>query len=90
MKQILGMALLGSALLLPSAAFSQDRDHHDNRYEDRARHDTHEWNERENEAYRRYIQERHMHYREFQRLNRKQQEAYWEWRHRHMDNDRHM
>jgi hypothetical protein len=48
--------MLGMALLVgPGVAFSQDRNHHDERFEDRARHDSHEWNAREDEAYRRYL-----------------------------------
>jgi len=82
-KRHLGLTLLGATLLLPGAMFSQDR--HDERYEDRARHDFHEWNAHEDEAYRRYLHERHMKYREFRKLNRHQQDAYWEWRHHHMD-----
>jgi len=39
-------------------------------------------------AYRRYLAERHREYREFRRLDRREQDEYWEWRHRHPDRDR--
>jgi len=79
-------ALVASALLLPGTAFTQDRDHHS--YEDRGHRDSHEWNEREDQAYRRYLKEHHRKYRDFARLNRRDQESYWTWRHQHMDEHR--
>jgi len=79
------VAMLGMALLLgPGTAFSQDRSHHDERYEDRGHRDAHDWNAREDEAYRRYLRENHRSYREFKKLNRRDQERYWAWRHREM------
>ena len=79
------VAMLGMALLVgPGIAFSQDRDHQPQRYEDRSHHDSHEWNDREDEAYRRYMKENHRSYRDFQKLSRKDQDRYWTWRHRGM------
>jgi hypothetical protein len=81
MKRYFQFAMLGAALLVwPGTAFSQDH----RRYEDRGHRDSHEWNDREDEAYRRYLKERHREYRAFNRLSRKEQERYWEWRHREM------
>ena len=84
--------LLCSVLLIPLAAGAQDRDdrrenRQEHRYEDRAHHDAHDWNQREDEAYRRYLQEHHQKYRDFSKLGRRQQNSYWTWRHNHADND---
>jgi hypothetical protein len=73
---------------------AQDRDHDrdDHRIYDPAHHDYHTWNNNENDAYRHwYGQTYHgKEYREYGRLNKKQQEAYWKWRHDHdRDHDRH-
>lgn len=72
--------MLGAALLAPIALTADDKvvvihDGHHN--------DTHEWNKDEDTRYRAYLEERHMKYREFKRLNRKAQEEYWDWRHQH-------
>ena len=58
------------------------------RIDDEPRRDYHRWNDREERAYRRYLDDRHERYREFRRLDRREQDEYWEWRHRHPDRDR--
>ena len=55
------------------------------RYWDASNRDWHEWNEREDRAYRHYLEERREHYRDWARANKRQQEAYWRWRHNHSD-----
>ena len=58
------------------------------RYYDRKHKDSHEWNEREEAAYRRWLEEeRHEQYRDFARQNAARQSEYWEWRHEHPDRD---
>ena len=64
----------------PQAALSirvYDRDHKD----------YHNWDDREDHAYRAYLVEQHRSYREYGRQNRAQQRAYWNWRHEHPDHD---
>jgi hypothetical protein len=56
----------------------------DRRYEDREHHDQHEWNDREERAYRHWLEDRHERYVEFARLERARQEEYWRWRHANM------
>ena len=80
--------LLSAALLAPVAARAGDDVHKDQRYYDRSSKDWHEWNEREDQAYRRYLQEHHREYREFHRASRRDQDDYWKWRHQHPDDDR--
>jgi len=55
---------------------------------DEPRRDYHRWDDREERAYRAFLVERKREYREFGRLERRDQEEYWEWRHAHPDRDR--
>jgi Ni/Co efflux regulator RcnB len=88
MHKSLRLCLLCTALAVPMLARAQDRDEHRDaqevrHYEDREHHDSHEWNEKEDQAYRRYLQERHKKYRDFSKASKKEQQAYWNWRHDH-------
>ena len=88
------LTLLGAALVFPIAARAQDRDDHRDRqqearrYEDRAHHDSHEWNDREDRAYRRYLEEHHKKYHDFAKAKKREQQDYWNWRHSHPEDDR--
>lgn len=65
------------------------RDKDVKRYYDRDRKEYHNWDAREDSAYRRWMkEEKHRAYRPFARLNAKEQREYWNWRHEHRDNDR--
>ena len=55
---------------------------------DEPRRDYHRWDSREERAYREYLRETHRDYVEYKRLERREQEAYWAWRHDHPDRDR--
>lgn len=85
MLRYIGSLMLGAALLAPAIASAQDRDRYDRRdaprYYDPYRRDYHTWNNGESDWYRRWLRERPMEYREFARLNRRQQADYWRWRH---------
>ena len=87
MIRYLGTFILGAALLAPASLSAEDH-HKSKRYYDRDGRDYHEWNQHENEAYRRYLAEQHRQYREFTRTNRREQQEYWRWRHNHGDDDR--
>jgi hypothetical protein len=80
---------IGAALVVPVVASAQDRDHamESRKYEDKAHHDSHEWNSNEDTAYRRYLQEHHRKYHEFAKAKKSEQSDYWNWRHSHPDND---
>jgi hypothetical protein len=76
---------LAAALLAPPgimAAFAPQEQQH----EERAREE-HRYYDGENRAYRRYLEERHREYVDFDHANRRQQQAYWHWRHEHPDHD---
>jgi predicted SPOUT superfamily RNA methylase MTH1 len=54
---------------------------------DRNHKDYHNWDDREDRAYRGYLTEQHRNYREYNKQSGKQQRNYWAWRHSHPDRD---
>jgi hypothetical protein len=54
-------------------------------YDDPYYHDRHRWDNVEITYYHRYWDERHQPYREYNTLNREEQNNYWKWRHEHGD-----
>ena len=89
MSRTLSALILGAVLCAPVAVVRADEHHEQEkakRYYDRDKKDYHEWNEHENRAYRRWLEDRHERdNREFTRLDREQQREYWRWRHDHPD-----
>jgi hypothetical protein len=80
MTNCLRVLLLTATLAAPVAMVADDKVvvFHDDRH-----HDTHEWNKDEDGRYKAYLEEKHMKYREFKHLSRKDQDNYWAWRHDH-------
>ena len=83
MKRFLLSGFLVGAALLASVATADD--HHDKRYYDRNGHDYHVYNNQEDRAYRVYLGEQHLEYREFSKMKRQDQQRYFKWRHEHPD-----
>ena len=90
----LSFLFLGAALMAPvaiSTSAAMQDDHRDERKQtrvyDRSHKDYHNWNDNEDRSYRVYLGEQHQDYREYSRLNRGQQNKYWNWRHSHPDNN---
>jgi hypothetical protein len=54
---------------------------------DRDHRDYHNWDDREDHAYRRYLVVHHRPYRTYQRQHYRVQRHYWNWRHSHPDRD---
>jgi len=52
---------------------------------DEPHHDYHRWDRHEEASFRVYLGERHMEYRDFNRLSANEQNDYWAWRHEHPD-----
>ena len=50
---------------------------------DEPHHDYHHWDRHEDASFRVYLGERHMEYRDFNRLSASEQSDYWGWRHDH-------
>jgi hypothetical protein len=102
-NKYVGALFLSAALMAPigvrAAAAPQD-DHERHEQEERERReprriydsehrDYHNWDQREDEVYRHWLGERHEAYVDFERLERKQQRAYWKWRHEHEEHEEH-
>ena len=84
MNRVLLVALFAGAMsIMPFTATAQD--HGSRSYTDSAHHDKHEWNSREDDAWKRYRGEHHIKQEDFARAKRRQQEEYWKWRHEHPD-----
>jgi len=78
--------LLAAAVVAPTLVVSTAQAQDVNvRVYDRDHHDYHNWDDHENLAYRRYLEENHREYRDYNRQNRRDQRAYWNWRHGHPD-----
>jgi hypothetical protein len=80
----LWITLALSGVLVTPALVRAD-DHNRRRvitYYDRDARDRHEWNEREERAYRHWLeQERKQQYKAWKRAARRDQREYWRWRH---------
>jgi hypothetical protein len=77
-----------SAFPLGSTALAQQRDLRPERrlrierhFYDTEHRDYHEWNAEEDRLYRSYVTARRGVYRDFSRLSKRDQRAYWQWRH---------
>jgi len=82
LKVTLGSLLL-SAALIPSLAGAgcAVRGEARVRYYDSDHRDWHNWDEHEERQYRRYLNERHMEYRDFNQMDNQGKAQYWKWRH---------
>ena len=81
---ILGALALSATLIGPVAARAGAPQ--EKRYYDKSGKDYHTWNSNEDRAYRSYLTEQHRDYRDFNKVNRGQQQEYFKWRHQHPDN----
>jgi hypothetical protein len=85
MTRFLNAALLCATLVTPIAVAPTMLRADDRVYHDAAHNDDHQWNDRENRAYRIWVKENHRQYRSFAKLKAEDQAAYWNWRHEHSD-----
>jgi len=88
--------LMTVALAAPVATFAggqvqddrdrenRDRDNHERVY-DRGHKDYHQWDDHEQESWRRFQEEKHRKEHDFKSASRKEQNEYWNWRHSHPD-----
>jgi hypothetical protein len=95
--RFVGMCLLSAAIVMPAAVRSVARPQndqgrgrgHDDRGQDNRRaydpihRDWHDWDDREEGAYRRYLEENRRPYRSFFDIDVRTQSEYWNWRHAH-------
>ena len=52
-------------------------------YYDSKRRDWHQWDDQDNQSYRRYEQEHHWDDRDFSSRSEREQQQYWNWQHKH-------
>jgi hypothetical protein len=52
---------------------------------DKEHNDSHRWDDRENQAWHRYLAENHRDDHDFGKADSKEQSDYWNWRHNHPD-----
>ena len=95
----LAVPALSAAIASPIASFAlpapQD-DHERHEQEERERRvydpdykDYHNWDRREDDTYRRWLDERHDSYVDYDKLDHKRQHEYWKWRHEHQEHEEH-
>jgi hypothetical protein len=94
MRQILirylGSLFLAVALIAPAVSVGcAARATYGARFYDAGHNDYHGWDDREDRSYRQYLGEKREDYRDFSKLNQKEQSDYWNWRHSHPDSDSH-
>jgi hypothetical protein len=86
--QFLLSLLLVSALIVPMRAAAypkQDRQENSQRIYDKDHKDYHNWDNSEDREWRQYQSDHHQDYRDFSKASKRQQSAYWNWRHAHPD-----
>ncbi len=86
-RLLLAGALAGALSLGTTAVYAQEHGQANRSYTD-SNHVSHEWNNNEDAAWKRYRDEHHVKQEDFARASRKQQQAYWKWRHEHPDEHR--
>ena len=98
-SQYFACLLLSAALVAPIGAFARsapqdDKDHErheqeekEHRVYDSDHRDYHTWDQREDEAYRQWLETKHGTYVEYEKLNHKMQREYWKWRHEHEEHE---
>ena len=80
---VLGVTLAMPCVISPGAVLAADD--HNRSYHDAKHNDDHAWNDREDRAYHAWVDENHRKYRDFAKLNARDRQAYWDWRHDHSD-----
>jgi hypothetical protein len=89
MNRYISSLLLAAAVAAPTAIMSAKPQEStvQVRVYDRDHRDYHNWDDREDRAYRHYLEARHETYREYHKQHYRAQQHYWNWRHSHPDHD---
>ena len=86
----IALALLAAALVgLPSVTTARTPQNAgvQIRVYDSNHKDYHNWDDRENQSWNRYLKENRKRQHDFKKANKKEQSNYWNWRHSHPDDD---
>jgi hypothetical protein len=89
MNRFIGSLILAAATVSPALVVTANAQEGSVqvRIYDRNHRDYHNWDDREDRAYRRYLVVQRRNYREYNRQNYRVQRHYWNWRHSHPDRD---
>jgi hypothetical protein len=90
MNRYISSLFLAAAIAAPTAIMARPRPQEGRvqvRIYDRDHRDYHDWDNREDRAYWRYLAAQHWRYREYHRQHHRTQRQYWNWRHNHPDRD---
>ena len=85
-----GLLILAAAIAAPALVVAEAKAQEASvqvRVYDRDHRDYHNWDDREDRAYRHYLVAQHRTYREYNRQHYRAQRHYWNWRHSHPDRD---
>jgi hypothetical protein len=88
--RFIGTLVLAAAFVAPAVVVADAKAQEASvqiRVYDRDHRDYHNWDDREDHAYRRYLVEHRREYREYNSQKEKDQRNYWKWRHSHPDRD---
>jgi len=87
--------LLSAAIIIPGYIAAQESQRGNQKeqhaaqnkgpYYDSAHRDWHQWNDNEEQTYKKYQSEHHKQDRSFAESSEKEQQDYWKWRHKHPD-----
>lgn len=98
-KLCVASMFLSAALMMPIGAMSfpapqddhekHEQEEHERKVYDNEHRDYHNWDQREDAAYRHWLEERHEAYVDFNHLKHKKQQEYWKWRHEHEQHEEH-
>jgi len=66
-----------------------EREERERRVYDPYHRDYHNWDNRENDMYRQWLEGRHDAYVDYDRLQARRQREYWKWRHSHEEHEEH-
>ena len=80
---MIGGLLMAAFLITPVAVMADDHHRGEKRYYDRDGRDYHYWNGDEDRQYRAYLVEQHREYVPFVRVNVRQRQEYFRYRHEH-------
>ena len=98
-SQCIASMFLSASLIIPIAAMAMpspqdehqrhEQREHERRYYDQRNRDYYNWNNQEDRMYQEWLAERHYNYVDYDRLDPRDQQDYWRWRHNQQKRDRH-
>jgi hypothetical protein len=78
MSRFVNVLLLSCAMLIPQAIRADGQSYYDADHKD-----YHVWNAQEEQAYRRFLEEKKIAYHDWSKASQRERQEYWDWRHRH-------